>query len=169
MIASALGALALAAAFFANYTAGLRSEALARRDLDAGIRSASAGEFAAAAAQFGRVLDRASTGGNHALRLLADDAKGRRNEALRAGRVRDRAEALFLKVEPIRFRLTTGLALNATSNELRDAFAEFKVFGPAPWTQDPELRPARSSPPHTVDRRSERNSVSLGHGVGQPG
>ena len=105
MLASALGLLALAAAFFASQTAALRREAMARRDLDAGIRSASAGEFAAAAAQFAMAFDRASAGGSQALRSLADEADRRRNDALAAGRVRDRAEAFFLKVEPIRFRL----------------------------------------------------------------
>jgi eukaryotic-like serine/threonine-protein kinase len=138
-IVLALGALALTGAFLSAHTAALRREALARRDLDAGIRSASAGEFTAAAAQFSSAFDRAGTGGNQALRLLAGDADRRRNEALRAGRVRDRAQAFFLKVEPIRFRLTTGLALNATSNELRDAFADFNIFGPNRWTDDPEL------------------------------
>ena len=78
---------------------------------------------------------------------------------------RDRAEAFFLKVEPIRFRLITGHGLEAASQELRDAFAEFKVFGPTPWTDDPELDrldPARRA----ADRGGERGLVPLGDGLG---
>ena len=131
--------LTLAAAFFAAQAAALRREAMARSDLDSGIRSASAGEFAAAAAQFAMAVDRASAGGARLFAHSRSRPIGRRNDALAAGRVRDRAEAFFLKVEPIRFRLITGHGLKSASNELRDAFAEFKVFGPTPWTDDPEL------------------------------
>jgi eukaryotic-like serine/threonine-protein kinase len=139
MLASALAVLALAAVFFSAQTVILRREAMARRDFDAGIRSALAGEFTAAATQFAMAFDRASAGGSRALRSLADEADRRGKDALAAGRVRDRAQAFFLKVEPIRFRLITGHGLKLASDELRDAFAEFKVFGPAPWVSDPEL------------------------------
>ena len=139
VLASAMGLLALVAAVFTVQTAVLKREATARRDLDAGVRSASAGEFAAASAQFAMAFDRASAGGSQALRLLATEANRRGNEALAAGRVRDRAQAFFLKIEPIRFRLITGHGLKSASRELHDAFAEFKVFGPIPWTQDTEL------------------------------
>ena len=139
VLAAALGALMLAAAFIAAQAAALRREAMARIDLDAGIRSASAGEFNAAATQFAMAFDRASAGGSRALRSLADEADRRGKDALAAGRVRDRAQAFFLEVEPIRFRLITGHGLKSASDELRDAFAEFKVFGPSPWTHDPEL------------------------------
>ena len=132
MLASAMCMLALTAAWFTAQTAALKREAMTRRDLDAGIRSASAGEFAAASAQFAMAFDRASVGGSQALRSLANEADRRRNEAFAAGRVRDRTLAFFLKVEPIRFRLITGHGLKAASRELQDAFAEFKVFGPIP-------------------------------------
>ena len=88
---SALGVLALAATFFAMHTAALRREALARSDLEAGIRSATAGEFAAAAAQFARAIDRASAGGSQALRQLAVEAEHRRQNATRGRAARDRA------------------------------------------------------------------------------
>jgi eukaryotic-like serine/threonine-protein kinase len=145
-LASAVGALAVVAVFLAAHIAALRREVMARRDLDAGIRSASTGEFAAAAAQFAMAFDRASVGGSQALRAIAGEAEGRGKAALAAGRVRDRAEAFFLKVEPIRFRLITAHQLKSASRELQDAFAEFNVFGPSPWTDDPELNrldPAR--------------------------
>ncbi len=138
-LATAVGLLAVVAALFVAQRATLRREATTRRDLDAGIRSASAGEFAAAAAQFGMAYDRASAGGSQALRSLANEADRRRNHAVAAGRMRDRAEAFFRKVEPIRFRLITGQGLESASHELQDAFAEFKVFGPAPWAHDAEL------------------------------
>ena len=70
---------------------------------------------------------------------LAQEADRRKNEALAAGQVRDRAEAFFFKVEPIRFRLITGNGLKSASRELQETFAEFKIFGPTPWTRDPEL------------------------------
>ena len=70
------------------HAAALRREALARSDLEAGIRSESAGEFAAAAAQFSRAIDRASAGGNQALRQLAVEAEHRRQR-----RTRGRADA----------------------------------------------------------------------------
>ena len=91
VLAAALGVLMLATAFVAAQAAALRREALARIDLESGIRSASAGEFVAAAAQFAMVVDRASAGGSQALRSLAAEAVGRRNGALAAARVRDRA------------------------------------------------------------------------------
>ena len=136
---TALAVLALVAFLFAGHTALMRREAMARRDLDAGVRSASEGEFAAAAAQFAMALDRANVGATHTLRSLADEANRRKNDALAAGRVRERAQAFFLKVEPIRFRLITGHGLRSASHELRDLFSEFKIFGPTPWTDDPEL------------------------------
>ena len=140
MLASVMGVLALAAALFASQTAALKREATVRRALDAGIRSASAGQFGAAAAQFAMAFDRASAGGSQALQSLAYEADRRKNEAFAAERARDRAEAFFVKVEPIRFRLITGQGLEAASNELRDAFAEFKVFGPTPWVDEEQLR-----------------------------
>ena len=138
-LASALGVLALAATYFAAHAAAVRRETLARSDLEAGIQSESAGEFAAAAAHFSRAIDRAGAGGNRALRQLAVEAEHRRQDALAAERMRDRARAFFRKIEPIRYRLITGHALQSASNELRDAFAEFGVFGPKRWTDDPEL------------------------------
>jgi eukaryotic-like serine/threonine-protein kinase len=146
VLALVFGVLMVFAAIFALQTAALRREARARVDLDAGIRSASAGEFTAAAAQFAMAVERASTGSSRALRSLAQEAEERRIDALAAGRIRDRALAFFLKVEPIRFRLITGHGLKAASQELQATFAEFKVFGPTPWTRDPELErldPAR--------------------------
>ena len=129
----------LLAAFFGAHTAVLRREAMARRDLDAGIRSATAGEFAAAAAQFAMAFDRANVGVTKTLRSIADEADRHKKDALAAGRMRDRAEAFFLKVEPIRFRLDDRAWAQVGLARARDAFAEFKVFGPAPWTDDPEL------------------------------
>ncbi len=139
MLAGAVGVLALLTAIFAAQTAALRVESRARLALDAGIRSASAGEFTAAAAQFAMAHDRASTGSGHALRSLADLALRHKNEAVAAGQIRDRAEAFFRKVEPIRFRLITGRQLKAASQDLRAAFTEFKIFGPTLWTRDPDL------------------------------
>ena len=138
-LATAVGLLAVVAALFVAQTATLRREATTRRDLDAGIRSASAGEFAAAAAQFGMAYDRASAGGARLSAHSRTRRIGARNDAVAAGRMRDRAEAFFRKVEPIRFRLITGQGLKSASDELQDAFAEFKVFGPTPWAHDPEL------------------------------
>ncbi len=139
VLASALGVLALAAAFFTMQTAALRREAMTRRDLEAGIRSASAGEFAAAAAQFAMAFDRASAGRSQALRSLANEAHGAGTKRSRPDCARDRVLAFFLKLEPIHFRLITGHGLKAASHELQDAFAEFKVFGLTPWADDPEL------------------------------
>ena len=140
---SVLGVLARGGQLFRGRrtaATALRREALARSDLEAGIRSESAGEFAAAAAQFARAIDRAGAGGSKALRRLAAEAEHRRQNAIAAGRIRDRAEAFFLKIEPIRYRLITGYALKSASTELGDAFAEFPyVFGPKPWSDDPEL------------------------------
>ncbi len=157
LLATALGVLALLAAFFAAHTAVLRREAMARRDLDAGIRSATAGQFAAAAAQFDMAFDRANVGLTQTLRSFADEADRRRNDALAAGRVRDRAEAFFLKIEPIRFRLVSGHGLKSASHDLEGAFAEFKVFGPALWTDDPDL--ARLDPTRRARLIEEVNEV----------
>jgi len=157
LVATALGVFALVAAVFAAHTAVLRREALARHDLDAGIRSARSGEFAAAAAQFAMAFDRASVGATHSLRLIADEAGRRKNEALAAGRVKDRAQAFFLKVEPIRFRLVTGHGLKSASHELQEAFAEFNVFGSSPWIDDPEL--ARLEPARHARLIEEVNEV----------
>ena len=82
ILASALGVLALAAIVFAAHAAALRREAIARSDLEAGIRSESVGEFAAAAAHFARAIDRASAGWNQALRQVAAEAEIRRQNAL---------------------------------------------------------------------------------------
>ena len=139
VLAAVLGLFALGAALMGWQTATLRREATARHELEAGIRLASAGEFAAAAAQFGRAFDRASAGGSRALRAIALRADERRNDAIASGLVSDRVEAFFKKVEPIRFRLITGHSLQSASNALKDALAEFHVFGPTPWTNNPEL------------------------------
>ena len=139
MLAGAVGVLMLLTAIFAAQTAALRVESRARLALDAGIRSAAAGEFAAAAAQFAMAHDRASTGSGQALRSLADLALRHKNEAVAAGQIRDRAEEFFRKVDPIRFRLITGRGLKAASQDLEATFAEFKIFGPTLWTRDPEL------------------------------
>ena len=68
-LATAAGVLFLVSAIFAAQTAALRRESRARLALDAGIRSASAGEFTAAAAQFAMAGDRAGTGSSQALRV----------------------------------------------------------------------------------------------------
>ena len=154
LLATTLGVLMLLAAFFGTHTAVLRREAMARRDLDAGIRSETAGEFAAAAAQFAMAFDRANVGVTKTLRSIADEADRHKKDALAAGRMRDRAEAFFLKIEPIRFRLVAGHGLKPASQELEVAFAEFKVFGPALWTDDPDL--TRLDPaPSAADRGGE--------------
>jgi serine/threonine protein kinase/Tfp pilus assembly protein PilF len=157
LLATAFAALALFAALFTAHNAVLRREVMARRDLDAGIRAAAAGEFTAAAAQFAMAFDRANVGATQALRSLAEEADRCKNDALAAGRVRDRAEAFFRKIEPIRFRLITGHGLKSASHELQDVFNEFKVLGPALWTDDPEL--ARLDPARRARLIEEVNEV----------
>jgi serine/threonine protein kinase/Tfp pilus assembly protein PilF len=157
VLAAVLGLIALAVGLMTWQTATLKREATARRELEAGIRLVSAGEFTAAAAQFGRAFDRASTGGSRALRLLAQEAEERRDHAIASGLVRDRVQAFFKKVEPIRYRLITGQELSSASNELKDELAKFHVFGPTPWTNDFELN--RLDPAQRVRLIEEINEV----------
>jgi eukaryotic-like serine/threonine-protein kinase len=139
MLFIALAMLAAAAALFAAQSAEGRRERMARSSFEAGLRSAGAGEFVAAAEQFATAADLTSGSWSRTLRSMAGEASRRRQDALRAERIRRRADAFFEKAESIRFRLITRHGLGSASRDLLEAFGEFQVLGRTPWTRDPEL------------------------------
>jgi eukaryotic-like serine/threonine-protein kinase len=138
-LAITLGILAATVTLFSAQAATLRRQGMARAVFDAGLRSAAAGEFTAAAAQFALAAERASGSWDTALRSLAAEARRRRQDALDTARICDRVDAFLMRAESMRFRLITREGLDSISHDLKDAFAEFRVFEPALWTRDPEL------------------------------
>ena len=164
--AVALGILAAAMALLAAQSAAMRSEEKAHSAFEAGLRSADAGEFAAAAAQFAMAADRASGSSNEALRSLAEEANRRRQDALDAGRIRDRVNAFFQRADSIRFRLVTHHGLESASRDLEDAFAEFHILGTTRWAVDSELDWLDSEPPPRLLVEANRAPVPLGRGGG---
>jgi serine/threonine protein kinase/Tfp pilus assembly protein PilF len=134
-----IGAGVLAVVFFAFQSAAVQREAVVRRELDTGTRSAAAGDFDAAAAHFAMAADRARAGGSRALRTLAAEAEHKRQDALAASRVRDKADSFFRQVEPIRYKLVTRHGLQAASEDLLAVLSKFEVLGSARWTENPEL------------------------------
>ncbi len=135
----ALTMLAAAAALFVAQSAAWRREGMARSSFEAGVLSANAGEFVAAASQFAVAAELASGTWSASLRSMATEAGRRRQDALQAENIRYRADAFFRTAESIRFRLITRHGLDSASRDLQEAFAEFRVLSPTPWTRDPEL------------------------------
>ena len=138
-LAVAVGLLALVAVAFAAQSARFRREAMARGAFEAVQQSAARGEFEAAAAHFALAADRTGRSWSASLRSLAAEANRRKQDALDAARIRDRADAFLDRAESLRYRLITRHGLDSASRELPDAFAEFGILGPAPWTRSPEL------------------------------
>jgi serine/threonine protein kinase/predicted Zn-dependent protease len=156
-LALAAAALALFAALLVAQSVALRREAFARRELDTGLRSAAAGEFEAAAAHFAMAVERASAGTTPALRSLANEADHKRQDALAALRVRDRALSFFRQVDPIRYKLITRHGLKAASADLLTLLSDFQVLGPGLWTANPELE--RLDPIHRARLLEEVNEI----------
>jgi eukaryotic-like serine/threonine-protein kinase len=130
--------LALVVLLFRSQAESVRQESSARELIHDGIRSAELGEFQAASAQFARasvlLRDRTDLAG------LLDEANHRQGDADAARRIRDLADDLFRKAEPLRFALLgfEGDRLEA-SRKLAEALRPFDVGGSTNWVDRPEL------------------------------
>ena len=135
----ALAVVGLVALLFQAQAESIRREDGARESIRDGIRSAGLGHFQAAEAQFGTAL--AMIEGRADLRPLRDEAIRRREAVEASRRVRDLAEALFVKAEPLRFALLGFVGDRAdASRALPAALDPFGVLDAADWTSRADLR-----------------------------
>ena len=141
-----------------------RREDMARLHVEHGLSEAEHSQFVVAASHFAMAEEFA--GGSTRLQTLAEQAHSLRRLALDTHHDRTAADALFERLEPLRFRLITGNDLKPISGELESRARAVGRLDRGRLEPVSRAGAARPCPAGAADRGGERDPLSLGGGFG---